>query len=89
MWRQITDDFKNDCSLYAIEYRKKYEDHDKRNLTGYNIFLKAICKSSVPIEATQAVSEILGNTLSVWIQRGYLPVLKSKIAFNSMLLTEK
>ena len=79
LWKMAHEEFKNDLTLYARHYNRIYQSEMKSNVSGFNIFIKAVCKHPTPIlnlTGIEGLISILGPSISEWIAGGFLPPLR-------------
>ena len=82
LWKMVHEDFKKDLALYAQHYNKIYQSDMKSNVSGYNIFIKAVCKLPAPITnltGSGGLISTIGPSISEWIYGGFLPPIRGVV----------
>ena len=89
LYKLIRDDFKKDLQVYAHAFNHQLLAEDKLPLAPYHIFIKAVCKHTDPITSLDGINGLimtLGSSISLWIDRGYLPNV-SKAKFTNVSIS--
>ena len=86
LWHEVSDSFKADLARYAHAYNKQHHPEDKLYLSAFNIFIKAVCSHSAPVNGLSDLVMIFGNTLGIWIERNFLRRVTVSAPFNAMVM---
>ena len=87
IWRLVHANFKSDCEVYANAYNNQHLPENKLPLSGYNIFIKALCQHNLPFDDLNDVSNAFGETLTDWISMGFLKSVNTNYVFMASALT--
>ena len=83
LWKHVGVEFKKELNEYAKLYVKQILPQGKVELSGYNIFIKALCKLDLDLTSLATVTFDLGSTLDHWIGNNALPTLKNRPNFTA------
>jgi hypothetical protein len=84
LWKSVHDDFKADLVVYANAFNSQRLKDKKLPISAFNVFIKAVCKHAEPFDTLEGFAGligIMGETISEWIIRGFLPPV-SRIVFS-------
>ena len=85
IWKVVSDPFKKDLPEYTRLYNMQHLPKKKYFVSGYNIFISALCKHYAPFDDVSDVRNTYGARLSAWILTGVLPAVKTEYRFNATL----
>jgi len=81
--------FKTALNQYARAYSLQIQEPaGKSHISGYNVWVKALCSSTVSMPALDSLNDIAtlyGSTIPDWINNGLLPRVKGALPVASML----
>jgi hypothetical protein len=83
LWKLVSDEFKEDLRVYASLYNNQHHEEGKTKVSGYNIFMKAVCKSSEPFIGLTNLEMTLGSTLIEWIENDVIPRVNTTYVFEA------
>jgi len=84
----ITAGFKNDLNRYADAYNKQLLSDKKLPISGYNVFVMALCNNIVDVsnlDSLTDVATIYGVTINSWITAGLLENVKATFSGASIV----
>ena len=83
LYKSVGPLFKEDLDRYARLYNSKFRGPKMLPLSGYNIFISAVMKYSLPIPTIATLVTTFGGTLEDWIAGGYLRVVPNITPFTA------
>ena len=87
LWHEISASFKADLERYAHAFNSQHLPEDKLYLSAFNIFIKAVCRYSTPIDDLSVLVMIFGNSLNSWIDNGFLRRVTVSSPFNAVVMS--
>ena len=85
LYNSLSEVFKNDLKHYAREYNVIYGE-GKKPLKGYILFMKTVRKYPTQILTLDELAMTMGNTLHVWIERGFLEPVWPESVFVGVII---
>jgi len=83
LYKSIPEAFKESLWIYAHAYNRQIKPRDVANLSGFNIFVKALCRGLVALDDLDSISRftsLYGRTVSDWMECGLLERVKGKMS---------
>jgi len=70
LWESVPAPFKQALQTYANAYNSQLLPEKKLPISGFNVFVKALCKSIVSLSTLDSLTDVAalyGNTITDWI----------------------
>ena len=85
IYKEVSNAFKEDLKVYASLYNAQHRAGGQIHVSGYNIFIKALCKHYTTFDDITDIRNTYGARLSLWISAGVIPAVRTEYRFNAAL----
>jgi len=85
VWKTLSTEFIKDLVEYAHLYNFQKHDPNKLNLTAYNLYMKVVLGLAATISDKEDLGSVVGNTVAMWIENKFLPVVVSSKTFENVI----
>ena len=84
-WLSVNPEFAEEMNRYARAYNQQILPIDKRNVSGYNLFVSAVCKHAEPLDTLTELTDVLGNTINAFVSRKFLKKVSVNKPFTATI----